>query len=236
MSSPKVCGPARGLTCCRATDAAPYIGACCTTLLSALQLSSCSPSIYRESPLLADCRQSYAKRHRPLQFDHSRRLLAHRCCLLATLGNVRSLGVYPAVSLAQARKRRDTARELLTSIKPRDILALSRRMETRGAVESSHRVKQVCGQICRFCVALDVVERDVTADLRGALKAAPRQNYAALTGPKDVAVLMRAIHGYKGSTPHFSFPHNAHSQWDGCYVASAQNAKQLQPSAPQNPE
>lgn len=174
-----------------------------------------------------------------------------------------ALGVYPAVSLAGARKRRDEARKLLAEgvdpnqakredrharaaaadqtfeavanrwlvkigpsrsastqdkvkkwldnnvfpmigtmpiadIKPRDVLAAVQKMEARGAVESAHRVKQVCGQIFRFAVAHDLVERDVTADLRGALAPPVKGNFAAITEPKQVGALMRAIYGYHG--------------------------------------
>ncbi|MBA5688269.1 tyrosine-type recombinase/integrase [Rugamonas apoptosis] len=84
------------------------------------------------------------------------------------------------------------------SIKPRDILATLQKMETRGAIDSAHRVKQMCGQILRFGVALGWVERDVTPDLKGALAAVPAGNFAAITEPKEVAGLLRAIYGYGG--------------------------------------
>jgi hypothetical protein len=71
-------------------------------------------------------------------------------------------------------------------------------MEARSAVESAHRVKQVCGQIFRFAVALDLVERDITADLRGALAPTVKGNFAAITEPKQVGALMRAIYDYQG--------------------------------------
>lgn len=71
-------------------------------------------------------------------------------------------------------------------------------MEAREAFDSAHRIKQMCGQIFRYAVALDLVQRDVTADLRGALAVIPRSHHAALTEPKDVSLLMRAIHGYDG--------------------------------------
>ena len=50
----------------------------------------------------------------------------------------------------------------------------------------------------RFGVAMDLVERDVTADLKGALTPVPRTHYPALTEPGDVAPLLRAIYGYHG--------------------------------------
>ena len=44
-----------------------------------------------------------------------------------------------------------------------------RKVEERGAIESAHRVKQICGQVFRFAVAESLVDRDVTADLKGAV-------------------------------------------------------------------
>lgn len=71
-------------------------------------------------------------------------------------------------------------------------------MEARGVNESAHRVKQICGQALRFAVAMGLIERDVTADLKGALTVPVRGNYAAITDPKPAAELMRAIYGYHG--------------------------------------
>ena len=174
-----------------------------------------------------------------------------------------ALGVYPAVSLAKARKRRDDARELLadeidpgkaksddkqakalvaantfefvarswltktaakravsthgkittwlekdlfpfigrmpvSTIGPRDVLAAVQKMEARGAIDSAHRVKQICGQIFRHAVATGSAERDVTADLKGALATVPKSNYAAITEPKDAGALLRSIFNYAG--------------------------------------
>ncbi len=86
----------------------------------------------------------------------------------------------------------------VAKIKPRDILTMLQRVERRGAIDSAHRIMQMCGQILRFGVALGWLERDVTPDLKGALAAVPGGNFAAITEPKDVAALMRAIHGYNG--------------------------------------
>jgi len=35
----------------------------------------------------------------------------------------------------------------ISTIIPRDVLVTVQKIETRGAIESAHRVKQVCGQI-----------------------------------------------------------------------------------------
>jgi integrase len=64
--------------------------------------------------------------------------------------------------------------------------------------ESAHRVRQICGQVMRFAVAMGLAERDVTADLKGALSVPVKGNYAAIVDPKPAGALMRAIYGYQG--------------------------------------
>lgn len=86
----------------------------------------------------------------------------------------------------------------ISTLGPRDILATVQKIEARGAVESAHRVKQLCGQVFRYAVAIGAAERDVTVDLKGALSIAKRKNFAAITDPKEVAILLKAIHSYSG--------------------------------------
>jgi integrase len=83
-------------------------------------------------------------------------------------------------------------------IKPLNVLTTVQKMEARGSVESAHRVKQICGQVLRYAVASGLAERDVTADLRGALSVVPKTNYAAIVEPKQAGVLLRSIFGYSG--------------------------------------
>ena len=86
----------------------------------------------------------------------------------------------------------------ISTITPRDVLRALQKVEARGAIESAHKIKQICGKIFRFAVASGVTERDVTVDLRDALAAVPEAHYAAITDPKQVAELLRAIHTYTG--------------------------------------
>jgi integrase len=86
----------------------------------------------------------------------------------------------------------------ITSVGPRDVLAMLQKIEARGAVESAHKIKQLCGQVFRFAIASGIAERDVTTDLRGALSAIPKNHYAAITEPTELAGLLRAIHAYSG--------------------------------------
>ena len=67
----------------------------------------------------------------------------------------------------------------ISKIKPRDVLLTVQKMEARGAIETAHRIKQICGQIFRYAVAVGLAERDVTSDLKGALVIIP-QNKSTL--------------------------------------------------------
>jgi integrase len=86
----------------------------------------------------------------------------------------------------------------ISVIGPRDVLAMLQKIEARGALESAHKIKQLCGQVFRFAVASGMADRDVTADLRGALASVPKNHYAAITEPVEVGGLLRAIDTYSG--------------------------------------
>src|SRR5581483_6312771 len=79
-----------------------------------------------------------------------------------------------------------------------ELLSALRRIESRGHHETAHRAKQKCGQVFRYAIVTGRVERDITADLRGALVPVVSQNHASLTVPAEVGALLRAIDGYEG--------------------------------------
>lgn len=83
-------------------------------------------------------------------------------------------------------------------IKPAELLAVVRRIEERGALETAHRALQNCGQVFRYAVATGRAERDPTRDLRGALPPAPERHHASITDEKGVGELLCAIDGYEG--------------------------------------
>jgi integrase len=88
--------------------------------------------------------------------------------------------------------------KVIAAITPREVLAAVHAVEARGALDSAHRLKQICGQVFRFAVACGLAERDVTVDLRGALAVVPKRHYAAITEPAKVGELLRALYGYAG--------------------------------------
>lgn len=83
-------------------------------------------------------------------------------------------------------------------IKAPQLLQAVRRIEARGAIETAHRALQACGQVFRYAIATGRAERDPTPDLRGALKPVLVQHMPAITDPKRVGDLLRAIESYKG--------------------------------------
>ena len=87
----------------------------------------------------------------------------------------------------------------IAEIKAPELLAMLRRIESRGALETAHRVRTICGQVFRYAVATGRAERDPAADLKGALPPYKKSHLAAITDPKEVAPLLRAIDDYKGS-------------------------------------
>jgi integrase len=176
-----------------------------------------------------------------------------------------ALGTYPAVSLAQARRDRDTAREVLrrgddpvqekkdtklakrialgnnfeavarswfdhwkgpkserhtsnvmsrleadvfpdlgsrpiASITAPQLLAMAKKIESRGALSLAQRALQTCGQIFRYGVAHGIIERNPAADVKpaDALKPRKKTNYARLDA-KEMPELLRKVHAYRGS-------------------------------------
>ena len=175
-----------------------------------------------------------------------------------------SLGVYPDVSLKNARERRDASRKLLasdvdpsqnrkalksaradlaansfevvarewfamystnwaashsariigrferdifpwigmrpvTELAASELLAVARRIEKRGALETAHRALGNCAQVFRYAVATGRALRDPCGDLRGALPPAKEEHFAATTEPKRVAEILRAMDSYQGT-------------------------------------
>ncbi len=80
-----------------------------------------------------------------------------------------------------------------------ELLAALRRVESRGALETAHRELGYCGQVFRYAVATGRATRDPSGDLRGALPPAREQHFPAITEPKRVGELLRAIDGYEGT-------------------------------------
>lgn len=87
----------------------------------------------------------------------------------------------------------------ISGIKAKDMLAVLRRIEERGARETVHRAKQNCGQVFRYAIATGRAESDPTRDLKGALEPIQVNHHPSIIEPKAIGGLLRAIQGYDGS-------------------------------------
>lgn len=79
-----------------------------------------------------------------------------------------------------------------------ELLAVMRRIEAGGSLDTAHRALQNCGQVFRYAVATGRAERDPSGDLRGALPPVTKKHFAAITDPREVGLLLRAISEYQG--------------------------------------
>jgi integrase len=87
----------------------------------------------------------------------------------------------------------------ISDIKAPELLSVLRRVEERGAGETTRRLKIICGQIFRYAIATGRAERDWTLDLKGALAPVISKHMAAITEPKKIGELLRAIDAYEGA-------------------------------------
>jgi integrase len=90
------------------------------------------------------------------------------------------------------------AERRLADIEPVELLAALRKVEERGAVETANRDLDLARQVWRYGVSTGRVNRDMTADLKGALSPYRGKHFAAITEPVRLGELLRAIKGYKG--------------------------------------
>ncbi len=86
----------------------------------------------------------------------------------------------------------------IAEIVPAQLLDVLRRIEYKGALETAHRVHQICGQVFRYAVATGRASRDPTGDLRGALPPTKVKHYASIIEPVKIGELLRVINGYEG--------------------------------------
>jgi integrase len=87
----------------------------------------------------------------------------------------------------------------INEIKSTELLAVLRKIEARGAIDTAHRVKGVAGEVFRAGVHEGLCERDITLDLKGALKTPDVKHMASLTQPEEVGPLLNLLDSYAGT-------------------------------------
>jgi integrase len=86
----------------------------------------------------------------------------------------------------------------VAELKAGELLAALKRIQARGALDTAHRARSMASKMMRYAIATGRAERNPAADLIGALPTPNKEHFAAITDPKQVGELLRAIHGYSG--------------------------------------
>lgn len=84
-------------------------------------------------------------------------------------------------------------------VTPPELLALLRRIEARGAIETARRVRETCSLVFRFAIAEGKLTSDPARDLAGALKTHTTRHIPAITDPLRFGELLRSISAYRGT-------------------------------------
>jgi len=86
----------------------------------------------------------------------------------------------------------------IKQISTKELLTVLEKMEKRGVPYSAHRTKAIIGQAFRYAIATDRAENDPSAALKGSLTPTVTRNRAAITDPRKIGGLLRAIDAYDG--------------------------------------
>ncbi len=79
-----------------------------------------------------------------------------------------------------------------------EILAVLRKVEARGRLETARRLRAVISEVFRLAIVESAATTDPTFGLRGALVSPKVKHRAAIIEPKALGALLRAIDGYDG--------------------------------------
>lgn len=86
----------------------------------------------------------------------------------------------------------------ISTISTPELLGVARKIEARGAYETAHRTIRIASHVFRYAIAIGRAERDPAQDLRGALVPVQKKNFATITDPKEIGLLLRNIDDYTG--------------------------------------
>lgn len=86
----------------------------------------------------------------------------------------------------------------ITDVTAPMLLAVLRKPEAAGLLETARRLRAMSGRIFRYAMATDRATRDPSAILIDALITPKSTNFAAATDPADLPKLLRALWSYEG--------------------------------------
>jgi len=86
----------------------------------------------------------------------------------------------------------------VAAITPQEILAMVRRIEERGALDVSRRLKQKCSEVFAYAIATGRATVDPTLSIGRALRPRPRVQHMAMVGTRSIDPLVKAVWAYHG--------------------------------------
>jgi len=89
----------------------------------------------------------------------------------------------------------------ITQIDAPEILAVLKRIDSRGARFSAHRVRSEISRVFRYAIKEGKAKSDPAKDLIGAIPPATETHFASITDPVKVGEMLRAFDGFSGTFP-----------------------------------
>ena len=80
-----------------------------------------------------------------------------------------------------------------------ELLSVIRQIEKRGAIETAKRILHMAGAVFRYAVATGRCERDITADLRGALQPSRKVKHRSSLSAKELPEFLNKLENYDGN-------------------------------------
>ena len=87
----------------------------------------------------------------------------------------------------------------ISEIDAPEILVLLRRIDSRGARYTAHKVRSEISRVFRYAIATGRAKGDPAKDLIGAIPPAAQTHFASITDPAKVAEMLRAFDGFSGT-------------------------------------
>lgn len=87
----------------------------------------------------------------------------------------------------------------VNEISTAELLQVLRRVESRGVIHTTRRLSQYLNNIFIYAVSCGYVENNPAGSLVKALKTTRTRSFPAITKPKQIAELLRAIDGFTGT-------------------------------------
>lgn len=87
----------------------------------------------------------------------------------------------------------------INDISTAELLQVLRRVESRGAIDTTRRLSQYLNNIFIHAVACGYTENNPAGNLIKALKVKPAKNMPAITEPEQIKTLLKAIDAFSGS-------------------------------------